>query len=313
MLGYSDCNKDGGFLTSNWELYAARSRWSSCSTSAASHGSSCACSMAAAARSGAAAVRATKRSWRSRRAPCSGQMRLTEQGEIIASKYAHPEIGRRNLETLVAATLEATLLHATRNAPREFLDAAAALSEASLAAYRKLVYDTGDFAEYFFSATPIREIAELNIGSRPASRKSGACDRRPARDSVGLLLGPVPRGAARLVRLRQRRRGLSRRHNGHTGRTFEAAAAHARAVAVLARADVQPRHGAGQDRPAHRRALRRAGRGHAPGQAHLRRHPRRMGAYAPCAGADHRRAASACRATRRWRARSRTVSPTSTR
>jgi phosphoenolpyruvate carboxylase len=102
-----------------------------------------------------------------------GQLRLTEQGEIIASKYAHPEIGARNLETLVAATLEATLLHTTRNAPREFLEAAAALSDASFAAYRKLVYDTGDFAEYFFSATPIREIADLNIGSRPASRKPG--------------------------------------------------------------------------------------------------------------------------------------------
>jgi len=102
-----------------------------------------------------------------------GQIRLTEQGEIIASKYAHPEIGARNLETLVAATLEATLLHTTRNAPREFLDAAAALSEASFAAYRKLVYDTSEFADYFFSATPIREIAELNIGSRPASRKPG--------------------------------------------------------------------------------------------------------------------------------------------
>ena len=102
----------------------------------------------------------------------NGQIRLTEQGEVIASKYANPEIGRRNLETLVAATLEATLLHPTQNAPKSFLDAAAALSDASFAAYRKLVYETPGFTEYFFSATPIREIAELNIGSRPASRKA---------------------------------------------------------------------------------------------------------------------------------------------
>jgi phosphoenolpyruvate carboxylase len=102
-----------------------------------------------------------------------GQLRLTEQGEVIASKYTHPEIGARNLETLVAATLEATLLHPTRSAPREFLQAAQALSEASFAAYRQLVYETKGFADYFFAATPIREIAELNIGSRPASRKSG--------------------------------------------------------------------------------------------------------------------------------------------
>jgi phosphoenolpyruvate carboxylase len=100
-----------------------------------------------------------------------GQIRLTEQGEVIGSKYANPEIGRRNLETLVAATLEATLLQTTKPASRDFLRAAASLSGASMAAYRKLVYETPGFTEYFFSSTPIREIAELNIGSRPASRK----------------------------------------------------------------------------------------------------------------------------------------------
>jgi phosphoenolpyruvate carboxylase len=101
-----------------------------------------------------------------------GQIRLTEQGEVIASKYAHPEIGRRNLETLVAATLEASLLHPTKAAPKAFLEAAESLSRASMAAYRHLVYDTDGFTDYFFAATPIREIAELNIGSRPASRKA---------------------------------------------------------------------------------------------------------------------------------------------
>ena len=102
----------------------------------------------------------------------NGQIRLTEQGEVIASKYAHPEIGLRNLETLVAATLEATLLHPTGSAPKAFLDAAAEISAASMAAYRNLVYETPGFTDFFFSATPIREIAELNIGSRPASRKA---------------------------------------------------------------------------------------------------------------------------------------------
>jgi phosphoenolpyruvate carboxylase len=102
----------------------------------------------------------------------NGQIRLTEQGEVIASKYANPEIGLRNLETLVAATLEATLLHTTKTPPKAFLEAADALSEGSFAAFRELVYETPGFTDYFFSATPIREIAELNIGSRPASRKS---------------------------------------------------------------------------------------------------------------------------------------------
>jgi len=102
----------------------------------------------------------------------NGQIRLTEQGEVIASKYANAEIGRRNLETLVAATLEATLLPPKRHAPQRFLDTAAELSSLSMAAYRGLVYETPGFTDYFFAATPIREIAELNIGSRPASRKA---------------------------------------------------------------------------------------------------------------------------------------------
>jgi phosphoenolpyruvate carboxylase len=102
----------------------------------------------------------------------NGQIRLTEQGEVIGSKYANAEIGRRNLETLVAATLEATLLHPTKSAPPAFLEAAAEISEASMKAYRALVYETPGFVDYFFAATPIREIAGLNIGSRPASRKA---------------------------------------------------------------------------------------------------------------------------------------------
>jgi phosphoenolpyruvate carboxylase len=100
-----------------------------------------------------------------------GQIRLTEQGEVIGSKYANPEIGRRNLETLVAATLEATLLKPTQPASAAFMETAERLSRSSMAAYRALVYDTPGFADYFFDATPLREIAELNIGSRPASRK----------------------------------------------------------------------------------------------------------------------------------------------
>lgn len=104
-------------------------------------------------------------------ATVDGQIRLTEQGEVIASKYANPEIGRRNLEILVAATLEASLLSA-KAPPEKYVDAAQAISAASHAAYRHLVYETPGFSDYFFTATPLREIAELNIGSRPASRKT---------------------------------------------------------------------------------------------------------------------------------------------
>ncbi len=173
MLGYSDSNKDGGSFTSSWELYRAEvalvALFSELKrdfgiTLRLFHGR------------GGTVGRGGGPSYQAILAQppgtVNGQMRLTEQGEVIASKYANPEIGRRNLETLVAATLEATLLHPTQNAPRSFLEAAAALSDASYAAYRKLVYETPGFTDYFFSATPIREIAELNIGSRPASRKA---------------------------------------------------------------------------------------------------------------------------------------------
>jgi phosphoenolpyruvate carboxylase len=97
---------------------------------------------------------------------------VTEQGEIIASKYSDPELGRRNLEALVSATLEASLLDAEKlgdAAPRYFA-AIDALSAHAFRAYRTLVYETPGFVEYFRASTPIAEIADLNIGSRPASR-----------------------------------------------------------------------------------------------------------------------------------------------
>jgi len=173
MLGYSDSNKDGGIFTSNWELYRAEVALVKDFDSLANshniqlrlfHGR------------GGTVGRGGGPSYQAILAQppgtVRGQIRLTEQGEVIGSKYANPEIGRRNLETLVAATLEATLLQPTKTAPRNFLETAAQLSDFSMAAYRHLVYETPGFNEYFFSATPIREIAELHIGSRPASRKA---------------------------------------------------------------------------------------------------------------------------------------------
>jgi phosphoenolpyruvate carboxylase len=172
MLGYSDSNKDGGIFTSNWELYRAEIALVDLFDQLANthniqlrlfHGR------------GGTVGRGGGPSYQAILAQppgtVRGQIRLTEQGEVIASKYANPEIGRRNLETLVAATLEATLLQPTKTAPTAFLLAAETLSQASMAAYRALVYETPGFVDYFFSATPIREIAELNISSRPASRK----------------------------------------------------------------------------------------------------------------------------------------------
>lgn len=169
MLGYSDSNKDGGFLTSGWELYKAeidlveifakhQVRLRLFHGRGGSVGRGGGPSYQAILAQPAGAVQ--------------GQIRLTEQGEVITAKYANPEVGRRNLEVLAAATMEASLLAHTELAPRpEFLKTMEALSENAFKAYRNMVYETDGFEQYFWESTVISEIAGLNIGSRPASRK----------------------------------------------------------------------------------------------------------------------------------------------
>ncbi len=171
MLGYSDSNKDGGYLTANWELYKAEVELVKVFEKhdielRLFHGR------------GGTVGRGGGPSYDAILAQppgsVNGQIRITEQGEVISSKYSNPEIGRRNLETLIAATMEATLLHhhgADSTMP-EYHRIMEALSLDAFAAYRKLVYETPGFTEFFFTATPIREIAELNIGSRPSARKA---------------------------------------------------------------------------------------------------------------------------------------------
>ncbi len=172
MLGYSDSNKDGGAFTSSWELYRAEIALVGVFAELrASHGIRLRLFHGRGGTVGRGGGPSYEAILAQPPGTVNGQLRLTEQGEVIASKYAHPEIGRRNLETLVAATLEASLLHPTQSAPASFVDAADAISAAGMTAYRALVYETPGFAEYFFDATPIREIAALNLGSRPAARR----------------------------------------------------------------------------------------------------------------------------------------------
>ena len=169
MLGYSDSNKDGGFLTSGWELYKAeimlievfrrhgvRLRLFHGRGGSVGRGGGPSYQGILAQPGGAV----------------QGAIRITEQGEVIASKYSNPELGRRNLEILVAATLEATLLQSGQAAPRaDYLAAMEELSAHAYRAYRALVYETAGFERYFWESTVIGEIGKLNIGSRPASRK----------------------------------------------------------------------------------------------------------------------------------------------
>ena len=170
MLGYSDSNKDGGFLTSGWELYKAEIGLVEVFRRhdvgiRLFHGR------------GGSVGRGGGPSYQAILAQppgaVQGAIRITEQGEVIASKYSNPELGRRNIETLAAATLEATLLRPDAAAPRpEYLDLMERLSGDAFRAYRNLVYETDGFVRFFREATVVSEIANLNIGSRPASRKA---------------------------------------------------------------------------------------------------------------------------------------------
>lgn len=170
MLGYSDSNKDGGFLAANWELYKAETELTKVFARhkielRLFHGR------------GGTVGRGGGPSYQAILAQppnsVNGQIRITEQGEVIGSKYSDPEIGRRNLETLVAATIEATLLSHDPLGERaaDYYRVMEVLAHDALAAYRNLVYETPGFNRYFQESTPIREIAGLNIGSRPPSRK----------------------------------------------------------------------------------------------------------------------------------------------
>ncbi|AQA05659.1 phosphoenolpyruvate carboxylase [Mycobacterium sp. MS1601] len=170
MLGYSDSNKDGGYLAANWALYRAELDLVEMAAKTGIrmrlfHGR------------GGTVGRGGGPSYDAILAQppgaVRGSLRITEQGEIIAAKYAEPRIAHRNLETLVAATLESTLLDVEGlgddAAPAyEVLDDLAARAQR---AYSELVHETPGFVEYFKESTPLSEIGSLNIGSRPTSRK----------------------------------------------------------------------------------------------------------------------------------------------
>jgi phosphoenolpyruvate carboxylase len=173
MLGYSDSNKDGGYLTANWAVYRAELALVEVARKSGIrlrlfHGR------------GGTVGRGGGPSYQAILAQppgaVNGSLRLTEQGEVIAAKYAEPPMTRRNLESLLAATLESTLLD-VEGLGDAAEPAYAVLEEiANLArrAYAELVHDTPGFVEYFKASTPVSEIGLLNIGSRPTSRKPTA-------------------------------------------------------------------------------------------------------------------------------------------
>ncbi|WP_319614506.1 phosphoenolpyruvate carboxylase [Acidiphilium acidophilum] len=171
MLGYSDSNKDGGFLTSGWELYRAEVGLVEVF---ARHGVRLRLFHGRGGSVGRGGGPSFQAILAQPKGAVDGQIRLTEQGEVIAAKYGNPEVGKRNLEVLVSATLAATAEPAAAE-PLEpgFPVVLGELSDAAYAAYRGLVYETPGFEDYFWQSTVITEISSLNLGSRPASRAKG--------------------------------------------------------------------------------------------------------------------------------------------
>ncbi len=168
MLGYSDSNKDGGYLSSSWTLYKATA---DLMRVCRAHGVRLRLFHGRGGTVGRGGGPSYEAVLSQPPGSVDGALRLTEQGEVIASKYADPENGRHNLEILAAATLEASLVAGPEDGRGRRAQIMEELSQLALAAYRGLVRDTPGFMEFFRAATPFPEIARLNIGSRPASRR----------------------------------------------------------------------------------------------------------------------------------------------
>ena len=287
MVGYSDSGKDTGYVASQWALYNAQERLAAQAERAwASRSSS---STAAAARRRAAAGARTARSSPSREGTVEGRIRITEQGETVVGALRATRSSReRSLEQTVSAVLLAQRAAEPADQARVARGDGRGSRSRSRERYRALVYDDPEFLRFFNEVAPIAELSQLNIGSRPPSRRGVQRRRVAARDPVGVRVDAEPAAAAVLVR---------RGHGAELGRSGDAPRDVAR-LAVLHRADRDARDGAVQDRPRRRRALHDARRrrhrdallGRPEGRARERRRARagdhRSGAAAgPDAGA----------------------------
>ncbi|MGA0356756.1 MAG: phosphoenolpyruvate carboxylase [Acidimicrobiia bacterium] len=169
MIGYSDSNKDGGYLMSQWSLHRAQRALVAV---ARRHGVHLRLFHGRGGTVGRGGGPAHEAILAQPVGTVNGDIRVTEQGEMVAAKYSRPVTAARNLETLVSATLTATLRAGDDNDPVVASDLMDLLSEASFDAYRQLVHDDPEFPAFFRSVTPVTEIARLNVGSRPASRSA---------------------------------------------------------------------------------------------------------------------------------------------
>ena len=282
MLGYSDSNKDGGFVTSGWELYKAeiglvevfrkhgvRIRLFHGRGGSVGRGGGPSYEAILAQPGGAV----------------QGQIRITEQGEIISSKYSNPEVGRRNLETLASATLEATLLQDESPAPDPaFLETMEELSLSAYKAYRGLVYETEGFVRYFWASTVITEIASLNIGSRPASRK-----KTQAIEDLRAIPWVFSWAQCRLMLPGWFGFGSAVKAymDAHPKHGLQTPQGNVRPLALLPHPALQHGHGDGEVQPRHRLALCAAGGRRQSAGEDLRANFKRMARFGRCAQRDH--------------------------
>ena len=173
MLGYSDSNKDSGFLSSNWEIHRAQIALQNLSSKnnivlRLFHGRG-----GSVGRGGGPAYQAILAQ---PSGTLKGRIKITEQGEVLASKYSLPELALYNLETVVTAVIQNSLVNNRLDATLEWNELMTRLAETSRLHYRKLVHENPDLLMFFQEVTPIEEISKLQISSRPARRKKGAKD-----------------------------------------------------------------------------------------------------------------------------------------
>jgi phosphoenolpyruvate carboxylase len=173
MVGYSDSNKDSGFLSSNWEIHKAQKALEKVAKKyninlRLFHGRG-----GSVGRGGGPAYAAIMAQ---PTATINGRIKITEQGEVLASKYSLPELALYNLETIVTAVIQASLLGCGFDDIEVWNEIMEDLASEARKAYRSLIYEEPDFIDFFMSVTPIQEISQLQISSRPARRRSGQAD-----------------------------------------------------------------------------------------------------------------------------------------